>query len=113
MKIKRVLFVFFLALIVRIVYAWFFIEHDNLFLEDQSLYIQLGKTMAKTGGLLKDTGNGYIAVTEQLPGYPKLLSMVYTLFGENIKKLESAKSMLHKTFKVSSETILKPKLILS
>ena len=38
---------------------------------------------------------------------------VYTLFGENIKKLESAKSMLHKTFKVSSETILKPKLILS
>ena len=38
---------------------------------------------------------------------------VYTLFGKNIKKLESAKSMLHKTFKVSSETILKPKLILS
>ena len=38
---------------------------------------------------------------------------VYTLFGENIKKLESAKSMLHKTFKVSSKTILRPKLILS
>lgn len=37
---------------------------------------------------------------------------VYTLFGENIKKLESAKSMLHETFKASSETILKPKLIL-
>jgi thymidine phosphorylase len=38
---------------------------------------------------------------------------VYTLFGENIKKLESAKLMLNKTFKVFSETILKPKLILS
>ena len=38
---------------------------------------------------------------------------VYTLFGENIKKLESAKLMLNKTFKVSGETILKPKLILS
>jgi len=37
---------------------------------------------------------------------------VYTLFGENIKKLENAKLMLHKTFKVSSETILKSKLIL-
>ena len=37
---------------------------------------------------------------------------VYTLFGENIKKLESAKLMLHKTFNISSETILKPKLIL-
>ena len=37
---------------------------------------------------------------------------VYTLFGENIKKLEKAKLMLHKTFNVSSETILKPKLIL-
>ena len=38
---------------------------------------------------------------------------VYTLFGENIKKLESAKLMLNKNFKVFSETILKPKLILS
>ena len=38
---------------------------------------------------------------------------VYTLFGKNIKKLVSAKLMLNKTFKVSSETILKPKLILS
>ena len=37
---------------------------------------------------------------------------IYTLFGENIKKLESAKLMLHKTFNISSETILKPKLIL-
>ena len=37
---------------------------------------------------------------------------VYTLFGQNIKKLESAKSMLNTTFNVSSETILKPKLIL-
>ena len=37
---------------------------------------------------------------------------VFTLFGENIKKLESAKSMLNTTFNVSSETILKPKLIL-
>jgi pyrimidine-nucleoside phosphorylase len=43
----------------------------------------------------------------------KVKEQVYTLFGKDIKKLEIAKSMLHKTFKISSEKISKPKLILS
>jgi pyrimidine-nucleoside phosphorylase len=43
----------------------------------------------------------------------KVKEQVYTLFGEDIKKLEVAKSMLHKSFKISSEKISKPKLILS
>ena len=38
---------------------------------------------------------------------------VYELFGKDMKKLKSAKSMLHKTFKVSSKKISKPKLILN
>jgi hypothetical protein len=52
-------------------------------LEDQSMYIQLGKTMAKTGSFIQDTNNDYTAVTDRLPGYPALLAAIYTLFGEN------------------------------
>ncbi len=81
--IKKVLFILFLALVVRIVYAWFFIEADSLILEDQRMYIQLGKAMAKTGDFLQPANNGYTVVTDRVPGYPALLAIVYTLFGEN------------------------------
>lgn len=83
MTIKNFLFIFAVALIIRVVYAWFFVEASNLILEDQTLYIQLGKTIAETGNFLQTTNHGYTAVTARLPGYPALLSVVYTLFGEN------------------------------
>ena len=57
MIVKKSLFVFILALIVRSGYAWFFIETDNLMLEDQAMYIKLGKTMAETGSFLQATSN--------------------------------------------------------
>jgi len=83
MIVKKSLFVFILALIVRSGYAWFFIETDNLMLEDQAMYAQLGKIMTETGSFLQATSNGYTVVTGRLPGYPALLSVVYSLFGEN------------------------------
>jgi len=83
MTIKNILFIFFLALVLRAGYAWFFIEENSLMLEDQMVYIQLGKAMAETGDFLQVTNNGYAAVTDRLPGYPALLATVYSLFGEN------------------------------
>jgi len=83
MIVKKIVFIFFLAFIVRGAYAWFFVEASNLMLEDQAMYIQFGKTIAETGNFLQDTGSGYAVVTGRLPGYPVFLSVVYTLFGES------------------------------
>ncbi len=83
MILKNFLLVFFLALTVRTGYAWFFVETGNLILEDQMMYIPLGQAMAATGDFLQASTNGYTTVTGRLPGYPALLSVVYTLFGEN------------------------------
>ena len=81
--INRALFVFVIALIIRSGYVWFFIEVDNLILEDQMMYIQLGKTIAEIGDFLQVTNNGYTAITDRVLGYPTLLAAVYTLFGES------------------------------
>ena len=75
MKIKKILFVFLVALIMRIVYAWFFVDASNLILEDQMMYIQLAQQYPSTG---------FLGVTsERVPGYPLLVSTIYNLFGEN------------------------------
>jgi len=81
--IKNIFFVFFIALIVRTGYVWFFIESVDSTFEDQAMYIQLGQTMAETESFLQNTGNEYSIVTERVPGYPALLALVYMLFGEN------------------------------
>jgi len=81
--IKKVLLVFFIALIVRIGYIWFFIEIDYLTLEDQMMYVQLGKTIAETGEFLQYTDSGYIPATDRVIGYPTFLAVIYSLFGEN------------------------------
>ena len=83
MSLNKVMLIFFIALIVRIIYAWFFIDTDSLILEDQMMYIQLGETMAETGDFLQNTSKGYTMVTDRVPGYPAFLAAVYTIFGEN------------------------------
>lgn len=83
MTIKNILLVFIVALIVRVAYVWFFVEPYGLMLEDQVMYSQLGKVMAKTGYFLLETDAGLIPVTERLPGYPIFLSTIYNVFGEN------------------------------
>ena len=80
---KKSFFIFALAMIVRVFYVWFFVDSSNLELEDQMMYIQLGKIMAETGNFLQYASNGYVDVTERLPGYPAFLAVIYTLFGEN------------------------------
>ena len=75
MKIKKILFVFLVALIMRIVYAWFFIDTDYLVLEDQMMYIQLAQQYPSTG---------FLGVTsDRVAGYPLLVATIYNLFGEN------------------------------
>jgi len=83
--IKRALLIFIIALTVRVVYAWFFIDTSSLTHEDQALYINLGQNMAQTGEFLKIAGDGYTTdwVTSRVPGYPQFLAVIYTLFGEN------------------------------
>ena len=85
MTIKRALLIFIIALTVRVVYAWFFIDTSSLTHEDQALYINLGQNMAQTGEFLKIVGDGYTTdwVTSRVPGYPQFLAVIYTLFGEN------------------------------
>jgi len=74
-KIKKILFVFLVALIMRIVYAWFFVDASNLILEDQMMYIQLAQQYPSTG---------FLGVTsDRVPGYPLLVATIYNLFGEN------------------------------
>lgn len=83
MTIKKVLFVFLVALIARISYVWFFVEVDDLTFEDQLMYIQLGKDMIEKGDFLQAISGNYIGFTDRLPGYPALLAAVYALFGES------------------------------
>jgi len=73
--VNKILFVFIVALIIRISYAWFFVEESNLFLEDQMMYIQLAQHYPLTG---------FLGVTsERMPGYPFLVATIYNIFGES------------------------------
>jgi len=94
--IKRALLIFIIALTVRVVYAWFFIDTSSLTHEDQALYINLGQNMAQTGEFLKIAGDGYTTdwVTSRVPGYPQFLAVIYTLFGENNMAVVWVKSLL-------------------
>jgi|GEM_PF-491916 len=82
-NIKNMLLIFLVALLLRIIYAWFFVDVENLIHEDQEFYIYLGQTIAKTGEFVQHTNGGNIPVTERVPGYPIFLSIIYSLFGEN------------------------------
>jgi 4-amino-4-deoxy-L-arabinose transferase-like glycosyltransferase len=84
-KVKKIFFIFIVALIIRVLYAWFFIDASNLTHEDQELYINLGKIMAKTGSFLQTEGPEYTAdwAISRMPGYPQFLAVVYGIFGEN------------------------------
>jgi len=71
---SRVLSVFFVALLVRVVYFYFFISPEQLTVDDQILYIQLAQLLPETGI------NGM--TTERMPGYPVFLYIIESLFGE-------------------------------
>jgi len=72
---KEILLVFIVALIVRIIYAWFFLEEDSLVLEDQMMYIQLAQQYPSSGFL-----GGSV---ERVLGYPLFIAAIYNIFGES------------------------------
>ena len=76
-RIKHSLFIiFFLALLIRTGYAFFFVETEYLVTEDQALYIRLAQEF---------TTSGFLGVTpERTPGYPLFVSTINNLFDGNL-----------------------------
>jgi 4-amino-4-deoxy-L-arabinose transferase-like glycosyltransferase len=78
--IKNTLFIFILALVVRVTYVWFFVDISDQLIEDQQGYKLLGENMAQTSNFFQLTDGRH---TSRTPGYPIFLAVVYTLFGES------------------------------
>ncbi len=72
--VKDGLIIFFLALLVRVGYAFLFVEPEYLFTEDQTLYIKLAQQFPDSGFLGLDP--------ERMPGYPLFIASIYSIFGE-------------------------------
>jgi len=75
-NIKSGILIFFIALLVRIGYVFFFIDAEYLFIEDQMEYIYLAREFSNSGFLG--------VATERVPGYPFFMSFIYTLFGKGV-----------------------------
>ena len=74
--VKDGLIIFFLALLVRVGYAFLFVEPEYLFTEDQTLYIKLAQQFPDSG---------FLGLTpERMPGYPLFIVSIYSIFGEVI-----------------------------
>ena len=74
--VKDGLIIFFLALLVRVGYAFLFVEPEYLFTEDQTLYIKLAQQFPDSG---------FLSLTsERMPGYPLFIVSIYSIFGEVI-----------------------------
>jgi hypothetical protein len=74
--IKNSAIIFLIALLIRSIYSFFFVELEYLFTEDQMLYVELAQQFPKSGF--------WGVIPERVPGYPFFLSLIYTLFGEKI-----------------------------
>ena len=74
--VKYSLFIFLVALLVRLVYALLFVELEYLFTEDQTLYVNLAKQFSKSG---------FLGISlERMPGYPLFLSFIHAIFGKDM-----------------------------
>jgi len=76
-RIKHSLFIiFFLALLIRTGYAFFFVETEYLVTEDQALYIRLAQEFSISG---------FLGVTpERTPGYPLFVSFINNIFNGSL-----------------------------
>ena len=84
--VKDVTLLFLLALLVRIGYAFFFVESTHLITEDQMGYIQLAQQFPDSG---------FLGVSsERMPGYPLFMASIYTLFGEELWNVISIQILL-------------------
>jgi hypothetical protein len=86
LNIRNGLWIFLLALIVRIGYAVFFVEAEYLFTEDQGFYAQLAKNLSNNDifGLMP----------ERTPGYPLFIAVIYTFIGEGVWNVVSIQVIL-------------------
>ena len=69
-RLKDCVQLFSLALLIRIIYVYFFVEASYFLLEDQALYIRLAQQFPESG---------FLGVTpERVPGYPLFVFYIYT-----------------------------------
>jgi 4-amino-4-deoxy-L-arabinose transferase-like glycosyltransferase len=84
--IRNSVILFIIALLIRILYIFFFVEAEFLLIEDQGGYAQLGKQF---------TESGFLGGTpERVQGYPFFISLVYSLFGESLWNVILVQSIL-------------------
>jgi 4-amino-4-deoxy-L-arabinose transferase-like glycosyltransferase len=74
--LKNSIWIFCIALSIRAIYFYFFVEPSYLFSEDQALYIHLAQEFPTSGF--------FGVMPQRVPGYPLFLSTIFTIFGENI-----------------------------
>ena len=74
--IRDYIAVLLIAVLVRGVYAYFFVELEYLTVEDQMFYLQLSQQLPESGILG--------IMPERLPGYPLFLAFINIIFGQNI-----------------------------
>jgi hypothetical protein len=84
--IRNSVILFIIALLIRILYIFFFVEAEYLLIEDQGGYAQLGQQFTESGFLG--------GAPERVQGYPFFISLVYSLFGENLWNVILAQSIL-------------------
>jgi 4-amino-4-deoxy-L-arabinose transferase-like glycosyltransferase len=81
---KSFLFVFFAALIIRMVNFFLLIPDDfNFKLEDQGAYVNLGLSMLETGRFVYDDSDGYVIETARTPLYPAFLAAIWNIVDYN------------------------------
>ena len=75
-NLKNGIYIFCIALLVRVIYISFFVESSYLFSEDQTLYIQLANQFPSSG---------FLGVTpKRVPGYPLFVSTIFTIFDKDL-----------------------------
>ena len=75
-SIKHVIWIFCIALFVRSIYVYIFVESSYFLSEDQTLYIQLAYQFQSSD---------FLGVTPQrVPGYPLFLSTIFSVAGKGL-----------------------------
>ena len=84
--VKTCLIIMAIAVSIRFSYVFFFIKPEYLLLEDQGQYINLALEFSKVGFLG--------LAPERMPGYPFFLSLLYSIFGENLNYVIIAQAII-------------------
>jgi len=81
---SKIVIVFLLAMVVRIINILFFMPDSfDFMMEDQSTYVNLGISMLEVGDFVRNNGTEYVVETERVPLYPFFLSVIWRVFEFN------------------------------